>query len=256
MGRRYTGHGHGLAALAPLGQAAIVALVLAAVGCAVTDPSQYALPEPYSYDGDGIAVMESHKGYVMARPSPGHRWMRARAKSLLLPDGAQVRTEEGSATIDIVGVGKLVLAPKTRVDLARRQQLKHIGRLRSRCVVYLVRGRVTVSLVPKFEDALWLASDVVTADVLEGTVTLAGQDPTVVSCDAGRATLHLRNGATATAAGQAVVAIEPVTDDEMRVVALRGHVQLQLSKKRSVAISADGFFESGLCPCEVNVVRD
>jgi len=253
VARRYAGIG---LSLAPLLTRAGLALVLVTVGCAVTDPGQYALPEPYSYDGDGIAVMESYTGYVMARPSPGHRWMRARAKDLLLPDGAQVRTEQGSATIRIVGVGKLVLAPKTRVDLTRRQRLNYLKRSRGRCVAYLVRGEATATVVPEAQGALWLGSEVVTADVLEGTVTLSGPNPAVVSCDAGRATLHLRNGAIATAAGQAVVAIEPVTEDEMRVVARRGHVQLRLSKKRSVAISADGFFESELCPCEVNVVRD
>lgn len=214
-----------------------------------------ALPCPYECNEEGIAILRDYDGYVMARPSARERWMTVTEKDLVLPEGAEVRAEKGKARIEIPGVCTLTLGENSCIDLDRKRSLNYFKKIRSKYAVFMERGEVGVSMIPCACARISLATEWVATEVVEGSLTLSGPRPSVVSCEKGRAELSLHNGASAYLAGDATVLVERVSDKEARVAARRGQVELRLSKKRVVTLSEDGFSDGEMCPCEVNVTR-
>lgn len=226
-----------------------------AAGCSTWDPERLALPQPYEFDDEGIAVLRAYEGYVMARPSRRALWMKVTGKDVVLPKGAQVRSEAGRAEIEIPGICALRLSPSTCIDLDRSRSLNYFRKVRSRYAVFLERGEVKASLLPGAKGRVWLGTECLGAELIEGSLKLAGPVPTAASCDGGRAELHLANGAVAVIAEQSAVSAEWIAEREMRLAALRGHVRLRLSKTRVVTLSTDGFCGPEMCPSEVNVAQ-
>ena len=222
-------------------------------GCSTWDPERLALPQPYEFRHEGIAILRAFEGYVMARPSHRAMWMRVTSRDHVLPKGAQVRTESGNAQIEVPGICTLALGPNTCIDLERRRSPNYLKNIRSRYAVFLERGEIKATLLPAARGRLCLATDCLGAELVGGSMTLSGPVPTVVSCDAGRAELHLQQGALVSLAGPATVEAQRVSEREMRVAAREGHVRLQLSKARWVTLSSDGFSGGRMCPCEINV---
>jgi len=214
-----------------------------------------ALPGPYECTKEGIAILRDYEGYVMARPSVRAQWMTVTEKDVVLPEGAEVRAEKGRAQIEIPGVCMLALGESSCIDLDRKRSLNYFRKIRSKYAVFLERGEVGVSMSPCACARISLATEWVATEVAEGTVTLSGPRPSVISCGKGRAELILHNGASAYLEGDATAVVERVDDGEARVVAQRGLVKLRLSKNRVVAVSENGFYEDEMCPCEVNVTR-